>query len=740
MRYLYLALLMFFVNALFGQNATIIQIQSVPEGGSDASTFLGQNVTTSGVVTSTLDGESLGAVYIQQQFAAAWGGLRLLNGEGLENLEVGDFINVQGTVNEVGGETVLESVSNIEIVSEDASQFVNIQYPDPAIFQDWNYEAEKYEGMVVVFQNLPDPILVTEQNADGGSNFGEWRIGRSLDNPQEGCRVLTGRVTSNVLSSLYVSYVNNEAWFDNSGQMQVDPIVVDQGDSFSFVRGIMSQSTGHHKLLPRNNIDFETETGDSFEDDDLVLTALGTFYTETTEARLILGNNIVTAIHQLSFEPAVNDPGIVIYNLDGTSNTNFGDDGIFMIEGDESFAPKGIAMTNDGNYLLAAQTSFNDGTAGVVYEVLADGSGLNPSFGENGKVFIDAVTDFMRIEKMLLNDDGEIFLAGGDFTDLFVVKLNPDGSLADDYGIEGVATIDHSDNDNFMNATLHPNGEISLAFFIFQDFKLARVNAQGQGMTGFGTDGMASIEVEGFMGSQFDMVPEGDELLIAGFQIVEGAAKHTMFRIDNVGSVDDTFGDNGFVLGSISPTEREAFFSLTRLADGNIAVGGVISDTVDVITWSRGIMVAVFDPNGLLLGSEIRYINNNSEVNAIFEDENGMLYVAGQIEGLDFPPSAGAIVRFDPFEFLGSSSTEPKLNIHVYPNPTTGTFNIEIGEESISEIRVYDIAGRIIDSKNLNSFSEMISYHLNAPSGMYILEIRTVSGQSATQKILLENN
>ncbi|MCZ4408500.1 T9SS type A sorting domain-containing protein [Cryomorphaceae bacterium 1068] len=740
MRYLYLALLMLFAHALLAQNVTIIQIQTVPEGGGDASTLLGQTVTTSGIVTSTIGGDNLGAVYIQQAFAAAWGGLRLFSGEGLEALNIGDSIRVDGMVSEVDGETVLESVSNIEVLSEDASHFVNPQYPDPAIFESWNYEAEQYEGMVVVFQNLPDPLLVTEQNADGSSNFGEWRVGRSLDNPQEGCRVLSGRVTSSLLSSLNVSYVNDELWFNNSGQMQVDPIVVNAGDSFDFVQGILSESFSNHKLLPRNNMDFEEETVDSFEGDDVVLTALGVFSTETTEARLILGNDIVTAIHQLSFEPAVNDPGIVIYNLDGTRNTNFGDDGIFMIEGDESFAPKGIAMTSDGNYLMAAQTSFNDGTAGIVYEVLADGSGLNPSFGENGKVFIDAATDFMTIEKMLLNDDGEIFLAGGDFSDLFVVKLNPDGTLADEYGEGGVVTIDHFDNDNFMNATLHPNGDISLAFYVFTDFKLTRIDAQGQLITDFGTDGVSSIVFEGQMAPQFDMVPEEAELLIAGFQTVEGAAKHTIFRVDNDGEIIEDFGDDGFVLGSISPTEREAFFAVTRLADGNIAVGGVISDTVDVITWSRGIMVAVFDPNGLLLGSEIRYTNNNSEANAIFEDENGMLYVAGQLEGLDFPPSAGALVRFDPFEFLSSSSTEPILNFHVFPNPTMGAFNIELGEESISEIRVYDITGRLIDSKSMNSHSEIISYHLNAPAGMYILQISTESGKSATQKIQIENN
>lgn len=75
-----------------------------------------------------------------------------------------------------------------------------------------------------------------------------------------------------------------------------------------------------------------------------------------------------------------------------------------------------------------------------------------------------------------------------------------------------------------------------------------------------------------------------------------------------------------------------------------------------------------------------------------------------------------------------------------YPNPSTGAFNIEFSEEPISQVRVYDLAGRSVDTKQMNLLTNRVSLDLNAPSGIYLLEIRTESGKFGMKKIKVLKN
>ena len=83
--------------------------------------------------------------------------------------------------------------------------------------------------MLVEVSYGQDSVIVVQRNADGpNNNFGEYRIGSDTALPDTGCRVLAGRVTSSIISSLDVSYVNDSIWTDNSGMMNV-PIMFSKG-------------------------------------------------------------------------------------------------------------------------------------------------------------------------------------------------------------------------------------------------------------------------------------------------------------------------------------------------------------------------------------------------------------------------------------------------------------------------------------------------------------------------------
>ena len=60
-----------------------------------------------------------------------------------------------------------------------------------------------------------------------------------------------------------------------------------------------------------------------------------------------------------------------------------------------------------------------------------------------------------------------------------------------------------------------------------------------------------------------------------------------------------------------------------------------------------------------------------------------------------------------------------KANISIFPNPSSGIFQIESNQE-INQIEVFNITGQVILSFNSNTIDLS-----NQPSGIYLIEIKT---------------
>lgn len=75
---------------------------------------------------------------------------------------------------------------------------------------------------------------------------------------------------------------------------------------------------------------------------------------------------------------------------------------------------------------------------------------------------------------------------------------------------------------------------------------------------------------------------------------------------------------------------------------------------------------------------------------------------------------------------LGVSEFE-QSNIKCYPNPTNDIVHISTPNETINQINVYDITGRLLKSQNGNNENEIISIQ-ELPSAMYVLDVKTQQG------------
>jgi predicted extracellular nuclease len=216
--------------------------------------FLGQEVTVSGIVTASAN--DLGYVFIQQENQLNWAGLMCIGSTTLSTLAIGDKVTVTGTVRENFGFTRIEAITS---VAKNGTGTIAPIVLVADSFRKYSFTGtEPYEGMLVKFVgNSGSTLKVVNSNADDPSNFAEYRVGPDTTDAGAGCRVIAGRVTSSVYSSLNVSYVTDTIWATISGVMKVAPIVVQKGDAMTSVTGIMDYSFSNCKLMPRNNADFE---------------------------------------------------------------------------------------------------------------------------------------------------------------------------------------------------------------------------------------------------------------------------------------------------------------------------------------------------------------------------------------------------------------------------------------------------------------------------------------------------
>ena len=82
---------------------------------------------------------------------------------------------------------------------------------------------------------------------------------------------------------------------------------------------------------------------------------------------------------------------------------------------------------------------------------------------------------------------------------------------------------------------------------------------------------------------------------------------------------------------------------------------------------------------------------------------------------------------------LGNHSFEPVTNFIIYPNPTDEYINIQLNEESLSEVVIYAITGQ----KNIESKINKVDVS-SLPKGVYMVKVKTISGNQTVLKFIKE--
>jgi uncharacterized delta-60 repeat protein len=269
---------------------------------------------------------------------------------------------------------------------------------------------------------------------------------------------------------------------------------------------------------------------------------------------------------------------LLSYTTDGEPDTDFGSNGQARVALDSGETVSAMARSVDGRLLVAGMAA---GTVRV-RRFLSDGS-VDTSFGTNGQTQI-SITGLQRVADLAVNGSGEILVSGTADSDFWLLRLTEDGSVDADFASGGMVSVDVDSADEARDLALLSDGRILLAGFGYIDFMLpktavvAAFNADGSLADDFGTQGICGVSdlennIAPLVGSFLQVaVDSQDRIAIGGMDTNYFLAA----RFDSDGQIDTSFGEDGFQTADFGSTGGWDFAcSLTVQADDKIVVAGV---------------------------------------------------------------------------------------------------------------------------------------------------------------------
>jgi uncharacterized delta-60 repeat protein len=204
---------------------------------------------------------------------------------------------------------------------------------------------------------------------------------------------------------------------------------------------------------------------------------------------------------------------------------------------------------------------------------------------------------FENFNSILLQSDGKILLGGGrtginqtipDIYDFLLVRLNQDGSIDQGFGSNGVVVTSFSaSTESIQKIVVNQGGEIIVMGTLFDlvddNFKiaLAKYNSSGNPVDPFGTNAFVYIDTNVINSNEFgydlDILANG-KLIISGFSRVSlDTFKMFLAKLNQNGSYDTTFSNNGIYLQDLGSFSAGIADTIILPNDSLLIAGGLIN-------------------------------------------------------------------------------------------------------------------------------------------------------------------
>lgn len=416
---------------------------------------------------------------------------------------------------------------------------------------------------------------------------------------------------------------------------------------------------------------------------------------------------------------------LIRYNTNGSVDNTFGTNGkVIRGAGLISGEHVGAINTQPNGKILAAGNSSSGVDSDFALTRYDQNGSLDTSFGIGGKVKTPvsqrksevifkwhAADDSIR--DAVIQSDGKIIAAGYSFTgqnyDVALVRYNSDGSIDSSFGLQGKVLTDiGGGRDSAVTVVLQNDGKIVIAGFTeapglttHPTILIIRYNQNGSLDASFGNGGIvvtslgASTDV-----SITDMIiqPDGKIIFCANHLSYDPVADQSILgRYNSNGSVDTTFGSNGFVYFQISTSSIYKWEDVRGLAFTNGKILVVAEANFDQQDYndteyamlrfdSNGVLDTTFGTNGLVRTNFGTY--RASTPNDLDVQPDGKILITGFTENRGYGNFNISLARYSNSGVLDQSFGSGGKVWPTFPEPTTWFLGLDATIQSNGKILV----------------------------------------------------
>lgn len=342
------------------------------------------------------------------------------------------------------------------------------------------------------------------------------------------------------------------------------------------------------------------------------------------------------------------DLAIWRYNDDGTLDTSFGTAGIVTWDSGGNDFPWGLAIDSSGRITVAGNApNPGDPTDFDLYIWrFTDAGALDTSFGGGDGIVFQNNTDIDEMNNMMIDDSGNILVTGriqptaGDW-DMALWRFTSDGSLDTGFGSgNGYVTSSGTNSSEAWDIAVDSDGKVlvvgqdnsgadnNMAIWRFLDDGTPDSSFDGDGITYYNNGSY------GVMGYSVAIQTDGT-ILVAGYKGNDaGDNDMAIWKYNNNGSPDLTFGDSGVAVYDGGVSENEYGRSIAIDPNGKILVtGDSFGTSTDMGLWRYnrdGTLDTTFgDGDGLLVHNGAAGGSGYDSGRSMVLDGDGKILITG---------------------------------------------------------------------------------------------------------------
>jgi uncharacterized delta-60 repeat protein len=426
------------------------------------------------------------------------------------------------------------------------------------------------------------------------------------------------------------------------------------------------------------------------------------------------------------------------YLPSGILDNSFSDDGVFLLDFEKKTDQvRCIALTSDGNLLLAGDVGIDNGIKAAVVKIYNQGI-IDQSFAKDGKFTSNLGRKVITPFAMDVDAFGSIYIGGrisastGSNDEIFIFKLSEDGVLDPTFNTTGFKIIDIPSyfSEEISNLKVLSDGSI---FFVGHASKSAdsdvfygRYNSDGSPFQAFGSNGIIVLSDSNRKDiTRGISVTKSSQILIAATStsLTNNQDKKPLiikFNID--GTLDSSFGNEGKLL---LDTDILLVRDICILKDDGICIVGSVT-----INGTTGWKFITLDQKGNFSDSDVYALSGSPFLGSesCLSDKEGNLFIGGRVDG------GWALAKY--VGKISAIKNQEIDQIEIFPNPSDGHLTIKSKYFDLTNaiIHIHSIGGELVHS------SQPIDNNLNftLPAGLYIVSI--ANELSILRKKIIINN